>query len=319
MADPGAVLETVTSVTGQLEDVSDTQSPEDANAGSDSPVVLLTGAGSGIGAATALAFADRDWTVYATDVETPFPEEIDQRCRTRELDVTDDEQCRSVVADILAETGRIDVLVNNAGYAALGTVEEVPVDRTIAEFDVLVHGPQRLIRAVLPSMRERDEGTIVNVSSVLGLAAYHGLGSYAAGKAALEALSDALRLELRETAIDVVLVEPPWVETSFADVARADLASRERRDEYASTYAALDDGWALDGGPLALSPERVAETIVAAATDPSPRARYPVGIVARFIRWTAWLPAAVLDPLRRAFGWTTTRIGRLGARLRRWR
>lgn len=311
-------LETITSGTGELEPVSDTTS-YGAETGSDSPVVLLTGAGSGIGAATALAFAEKGWTVYATDVETPLSEEIQTRCRTRELDVTDGEQSRGVVADVLAETGRLDVLVNNAGYAVPGAIEEVPVDETKAEFDVLVHGPHRLIREVLPAMREQGSGTIVNVSSVLGLAAYQGLGSYAAGKAAMEALSDSLRLELRGTGIDVVLVEPPWVETPFADDARADLAGRERHGSYAETYAALEDGWALDGGPLALSPERVADTIVAAATDRSPWARYPVGIVATFIRWTRWFPPALLDPIRRAFGWATTRIGRLGARLRQWR
>jgi len=297
--------------------VSDTRLAGTANTGSEGPVALITGAGSGIGAATALAFAEAGWTVYATDVETPLPTEVDERCRTRQLDVTDDEQCQSVVAEVLEATGRVNVLVNNAGYAVPGAIEDVPVEDAIGEFDVLVHGPHRLIREVLPTMRERGAGTIINVSSVLGLSSYQGMGSYAAGKAGLEALSDSLRLELRGTGIDVVLVEPSWVETPFADEARADIAARERHESYAETYAALEDGWALDGGPLALSPERVAETIVAAATDPSPRARYPVGAMAHFIRWTRWVPPAVLDPIRRAFGWATARIGRLGARLRR--
>ncbi len=280
-------------------------------------VVLITGAGSGIGAATAIAFADRGWTVYATDVETPLPAAVADRCRTRQLDVTDAEQCQAVVEAIIAETGHIDALVNNAGYAVSGPVEDVPVEEVRDEFDVLVHGVHRLVRLVLPGMRERGEGRIINVSSVLGLSAYQGLGGYAAGKAAVEALTDSLRLELRGTGVGVALVEPAWVDTDFAATATEQLADRDRTDDYDRTYAGLEDGWVLDGGPLAAKPGTVASITVDAATAESPAARYPVGRFGRFIRWTHWLPASIQDPMRRAFGRGSVTVQRLRKRFGR--
>jgi len=274
------------------------------------PVALVTGAGGGIGSTIALALADRGWRVYATDVATPLPERVRDRCETRVLDVTDEAQCRRVVDDVVAEASRLDCLVNNAGYAEAGPVEDVPVDAAREEFDVLVHGPHALARAALPHMRERGHGRVVTVSSVLGLAASPGLGTYAAGKAAVESLHDALRIELRGTGVDVALVEPAWVETAFADSARRRLADRERTPDYAGTYAALDDGWVLDGTPLAVAPETVAETVVRAAESADPKARYPVGRFARFVRWTHWLPEPVVDAIHAGYGRVTAAIGR---------
>ncbi len=266
-------------------------------------VVLITGAGSGIGKATATMFADRGWVVYATDVEIPLPESVATSCRPLALDVTDAEQCRDVVDRIVAETGRLDCLVNNAGYAVPGAVEDVPVEETKREFDVLVYGVQRLVQLVMPVMRENGWGRIVTVSSVLGRAAYPGLGAYSAGKGAVESLTDALRMELRDVpGVDVSLVEAAWVDTEFAAEATETLADRDRTASYAPTYAALEDGWVLDGGPLATTPDAVAETIVHAATTSTPKARYSVGAPAQFVRWSQWLPASVLDPMRRLFG-----------------
>ncbi|WP_256392909.1 SDR family NAD(P)-dependent oxidoreductase [Natronoarchaeum rubrum] len=281
----------------------------DANE-STAPVALITGAASGIGAATAAAFADRGWRVYATDVETPLPEALRERCTCRELDVTDAEQCRTVVEQIVAETDRIDALVNNAGYAVPGPVEDVDPEDARRQFDVLVHGVATLCRAVLPEMRAAGRGRIVNVSSVLGMSAVPGLGTYCAGKAALESLTDALRIELRGTGVDVSLVEPAWVDTGFADGARERLDG-DRNDAYEDTYAALERGWVLEGGPLAADPEAVAERVVAAATAASPRARYPVGAFAHFVRWTHILPARVQDPIQRWFGRASIAANRL--------
>ncbi|WP_436928721.1 SDR family NAD(P)-dependent oxidoreductase [Halosimplex halobium] len=280
------------------------------DAGGERPVALVTGAGGGIGAAIALAFADRGWRVYATDLATPLPERVRADCETRALDVTDDERCEAVVDAVVAETGRLDCLVNNAGYAEAGPVEDVPVDAARAEFDVLVHGPHRLARAALPHMRERGRGRIVTVSSVMGLRSSPGLGAYAAGKAAVESLHDALRVELRGTGVDVSLVEPAWVDTDFADAARERLASRERTPAYARTYAALDDGWLLDGNPLATTPERVAAAVVRAAEADDPHARYPVGAFARFVRWTTWLPAPAADAIQAGYERATAALGR---------
>jgi len=268
----------------------------------DAPVVLITGAASGIGAVTAQAFADRGWTVYATDVSTPLPDRIQQGCVCRELDVTDPEQCGAVVDSTVDDTGRIDVLVNNAGYAVPGPVEDGSVAEVRKQFDVLVHGVQRLCQAALPELRTSGRGRIVNVSSVLGMSSYPGIGTYCAAKAALESLTDALRIELHGTGVHVSLVEPAWVDTGFAGSARSHLHDGEQTPDYADTYAALEDGWVLEGGPLAAQPETVAGRILEAATDPSPRARYPVGRFARVLRWTQILPAWVQDPIKRWFG-----------------
>lgn len=271
------------------------------DAGGNEQVVLITGAASGVGAATAQACADRGWEVYATDVDPAFPDDVTEQCHCRELDVTDTEQCQGVVDAIFEETGRIDALVNNAGYAVLGPIEDVDPDAQRRQFDVLVHGVSTLCRAVLPSMRAAGSGRIVNVSSVLGHSAYPGLGAYCAGKAALEALTDSLRMELHGTGVDAVLVEPAWVDTGFADTALNGIGG-DRTADYRGTYAALEDGWMLDGGPFATNPETVADVVREGLTAQSPKARYPVGKFATFVRWAHVLPARIQDPIRRVLG-----------------
>jgi len=274
-------------------------------------VVLLTGAASGIGAATARAFADEGWTVYATDIQSEFPEDIRERCRCLELDVTNGAQIEAVVDRIIEETGRLDCLVNNAGYGVAGPVEDISSDDVREQFDVLVHGPHRLTQAALPEMRE-DGGRIITVSSILGHTASPGLGAYSAGKTAIESLTDALRIEVAGADnIHVSLVEPAWVDTGFADSALEGLTDEDRTPTYDRTYDALEDGWILTGGPLARTPEAVASTVLSAATDTAPKARYPVGVFATFVRWTHWLPARLQDPIHRGFG-------RLSAFLGRW-
>jgi len=272
-------------------------------------VVLLTGAASGIGAATARAFADEGWTVYATDIENEFPDDIRERCRCLELDVTDDAQIEAVVDRIVAETGRLDCLVNNAGYGVAGPVEDVSSDDVRQQFDVLVHGPHRLAQAVLPEMRKHG-GRIITVSSVLGHTASPGLGAYSAGKAAVESLTDALRIEVAGADdLHVSLVEPAWVDTGFADSALAGLNDEAQTPTYDRTYDALETGWVLTGGPLATTPEAVAATVLSAATDDPPKARYPVGTFATFVRWTHWLPARLQDPIHRGFGRASAFLG----------
>ncbi|MEF8974417.1 MAG: SDR family oxidoreductase [Haloarcula sp.] len=273
-------------------------------------VVLLTGAASGIGAATARAFADDGWTVYATDIENEFPDDIRERCRCLELDVTDGAQIEAVVDQIIEEAGRLDCLVNNAGYGVAGPVEDVSSDDVREQFDVLVHGPHRLVQTVLPELREHG-GRIITVSSVLGHTASPGLGAYSAGKAAVESLTDALRIEVAGADdIHVSLVEPAWVETGFADSALGNLDDGDRPPTYDRTYDALETGWTLTGGPLVTTPETVAATVLAAATDAAPKARYPVGKFATFVRWTHWLPARFQDPIHRGFGRASAFLGR---------
>ncbi|WP_101296280.1 SDR family oxidoreductase [Halegenticoccus soli] len=269
--------------------------------------VLITGCSSGIGRATARAFLDEDWIVYATarnpaDVETLGEE----GCAIATLDVTDDGDVERVVSRMIDEEGKIDCLVNNAGYGQLGPIEDVPVDQVHRQFDVNVYGPHRLTRAVLPHMRERESGTIVNVSSVAGRVSFPFGGVYSGSKFALEAMTDALRAEVAEYGIDAVLIEPGPVETSFAERTAAEVTDEgdvpgvERSGAYEKFYELFEDRRAIGGGgPGAVPPERVAEDVLNAASATKPASRYPVGIVGRAGVLGRLLPDSVRDDLFR--------------------
>ncbi len=265
--------------------------------------VLITGCSSGIGAATARAFVEEDWTVYATARDTDDVVDLaDAGCETAELDVTDGEQIRAVVDRIVEETGRIDCLVNNAGYATYAPVEDTHLRDVHRQFDVNVYGPHRLTRAVLPHMREQEDGTIVNLSSVNGRIAHPMSGVYSGSKFALEAMSDALRTEVAGGGIDVVLVEPGPVDTDFWDRAAAEEAIPEadRTPAYESFYRAADDAGAVGSGrPIAIEPEAVAGTVLNAASCTDPAARYPVGTFARLALLGRFLPDSWRDLIYR--------------------
>ncbi|WP_253736301.1 SDR family oxidoreductase [Halohasta salina] len=261
--------------------------------------VLITGCSSGIGRATALAFADEGWTVYATardpaDIETLE----DAGCRTDRLDVTEQDDIDRVVDRILDEEGAIGCLVNNAGFGQFGSLEDVPVEKVAEQYEVNVYGPHRLIRAVLPHMRREEEGTIVNVSSVAGRVAFPGGSAYCGSKFALEAMSDALRAEVEPFGVDVVVVEPGPVRTSFSDRAEAEADGNDRTGAYEDFYSLFDDTEAIGGdGPGSVSPERVAEDIVNAASATKPVARVPVGTAARVSVLARFIPDTIRDQL----------------------
>ncbi len=274
------------------------------------PVVVITGAASGIGAATAEAFADEGWTVYATDIDPAFPPAVEAGCRCLDCDVTDSEEPQAVVDRVLDETGQIDVLVNNAGFAVPGPVEDVPIEASRQQFDVVVHGTHNMTQAVLPAMRDQGRGRIVMLSSVLGVAASTGLGTYGAAKAAVESLADSLRMELRGTGVSVSLVEPAWVDTDFSGSA-ADRLPDDRTPAYSEIYETVESGWVVDGGPLAVPPERVAEVVIEASTADSPKTRYPVGRQSRFVLSGDRLPTSISDWSTRAFNRATITARRL--------
>jgi NAD(P)-dependent dehydrogenase (short-subunit alcohol dehydrogenase family) len=283
--------------------------------------VLITGCSSGIGRATALEFLEEDWCVYATarnpaDIETLG----DAGCRIATLDVTDPDDIERVVERIIDEEGHLSCLVNNAGYGQLGPVEDVPTEKVHRQFDVNLYGPHRLLRAALPQMRDQEEGTVVNVSSAAGRLSFPGGGIYAGSKFALEAMSDALRNEVDEYDIDVVLVEPGPVETSFTERAEAevyggggaddgdsgdeanagadtdDIPGLDRSGAYESFYELFSDTQLVGGGGLgAIPPERVAEDIVDAASSTKPKARYRPGTAARITTLARFLPSRWLD------------------------
>jgi len=221
--------------------------------------------------------------VYATarnpaDIETLG----DEGCELATLDVTDEDDGDRVVNRILDEEGTVDCLVNNAGYGQFGPIEDVPADAVRDQFAVNVHGPHRLTRAVLPHMRREGDGTIVNLSSVAGRVAFPGGGVYCGSKFALEGMSDALRAEVAEHGIDVVLVEPGPVETGFTDSADSKIDRVERSGAYGSFYDLWSDTEVLGGGGLgAVGPDRVAEAVLDAASSTNPDPRYTPGSVSR--------------------------------------
>jgi NAD(P)-dependent dehydrogenase (short-subunit alcohol dehydrogenase family) len=261
--------------------------------------VLLTGCSSGIGHATAELFAREDWVVYATSRdENDLGDLAELGCRTAALDVTDATAIERVVDRVIDEQGRLDCLVNNAGYAQYGPLEDVPADELHRQFEVNVYGPHRLSRAVLPHMREAGDGTIVNVSSVQGRIATPGAGAYSGSKFALEAMSDALRGEVDGLGVDVVLVEPGPVATNFTERSRDELeAGLDRREAaYGWLYEAIEDTSILMGSaPFAAEPREVAAVVHEAAESTNPRARYPVGRAARYLLLSRFLPDALRD------------------------
>ncbi len=262
--------------------------------------VLITGCSSGIGREAAKAFLDDDgWTVYVTARDTDDIADLgDAGCNTAELDVTDGDQVRQVVERVISETGRIDVLVNNAGYGQMGPIEEVPAEVVHKQFDVNVYGPHRLTRAVLPHMRDRERGTIVNVSSVAGRVAYPGGGVYCGSKFALEAMSDALRAEIEPFDIDVALVEPGPVNTSFSDTVVSRTETLERSGAYDWFYSVIEDTSLIGGGGFgAVETREVAETILEAANSPNPKPRYPVGQFGKLSSLARIAPDPIRDAL----------------------
>lgn len=273
--------------------------------------VLITGCSSGIGRAAAHAFNDEGWTVYATarnpaDIETLG----EAGCELATLDVTDQSDVDRVVDRVLDEEGAIDALVNNAGYGQFGPIEDVSTAEVHEQFDVNVYGPHRLVKAVLPAMRRERDGTIVNVSSVAGRVSFPGGGVYSGSKFALEAMSDALRNEVSEFGIDVVVVEPGPVKTNFSRRAQSEAGvepdggeddasdedTSDRSGAYEEFYAMFEDAQLIGGdGPGAVEPELVAGAIYDAASATRPPARIQSGTAARVGVLARFLPDAVFD------------------------
>jgi NAD(P)-dependent dehydrogenase (short-subunit alcohol dehydrogenase family) len=247
-----------------------------------SPSVLITGASSGIGHALARRFAARGWRVWASMRHPAKGESLRQEARERGwtlstpvLDVTDEASVDAAVAALLGETGgRIDLLVNNAGYFSYGALEDVSPDELRAQFETNVIGAHRVTRAVLPAMRARQAGRVVFLGSLSGLVALPMMGSYHASKWALEALVESLRYELLAFGIRVVLIEPGPFETSLHANEVMAAASATPTSPYASLLAAYRKQAA---GLHRASLPMLIDTIERAATVARPRLRWPVG------------------------------------------
>ncbi|WP_432249714.1 oxidoreductase [Streptomyces sanyensis] len=267
-------------------------------------VALVTGASSGIGEAAALRLAARGFTVYgaARRVDRMAPL-AGQGVQVLAMDVTDDASLRAGVDRISAEAGGVDVLVNNAGYGSYGAVEDVPLDEARRQFEVNVFGAARLTQLVLPGMRARRSGRVVNISSMGGKLAMPFGGWYHATKFALEGLSDSLRAEVAPFGIDVVVIEPGGIRTEWGGIAADGLRATSGEGAYAREATAMADVLAGEAGPRRSSPPSViAEAVATAATARRPRTRYAVGFGAKpMIAARAALPDRAFDAfVRRA-------------------
>jgi NADP-dependent 3-hydroxy acid dehydrogenase YdfG len=254
-----------------------------------SKAVLITGCSTGIGRAAAAHLAGKGWTVYATARRTESIEDLKaQGCRTLALDVTDEQSMSEAVKQVEDAEGAVGVLVNNAGYSQSGAVESVNLDDVRRQFETNVFGLIRMCQLVLPGMRRQGWGKIVNISSIGGKVAFPGGGIYHGTKHAVEGISDALRFEVRDFGIDVVVIEPGLIKTQFGDAAVSSIDTGTAADgpytEFNRAVAATTAG--AYEGPLARlggGPETVAHKIEKAITSRRPRTRYPVTPSARIV------------------------------------
>ena len=201
--------------------------------------VLITGCSSGVGYALALEFNRRGYKVWATARKPETVAELKEKnIHVAPLDVTQEDQVQQVVRQIQDEHGGIDILVNNAGYGGMGPVVETPGDELERQFATNVFAPMSLVRAVAPGMIARKNGTIINIGSISGVLVTPFSGSYCASKAALNALSDALRLELKPFGIEVITVQPGAIRSRFADNANKVLERIWKDDSW---YKPIED------------------------------------------------------------------------------
>lgn len=263
-----------------------------------SKVVLVTGVSSGIGRVAAEQFALRGCEVFGTvrnlSTAAPLP-----GVTLVEMDVRNNDSVRYAIAEIVGRTGRIDVLVNNAGVNMIGAVEETDIAEATSLFETNVFGIMRTLQAVLPHMREQRSGRIVNVSSVLGFLPAPYMGLYSASKHAVEGLSETLDHEVRQFGIRVTLVEPAYAKTSLesnSPQARSTLAAYDHdRDIVAAAVAR-----ATSEAP---EPYAVATTIVDAALGTWRMRRTPAGQASLLSKLRRFLPAGPVDAsLRKQFG-----------------
>jgi NAD(P)-dependent dehydrogenase (short-subunit alcohol dehydrogenase family) len=248
-----------------------------------SKAVLISGCSSGIGRASALGLVRSGWTVYASARRLESIADLAQAgCRTLALDVTDEDSMRAAVDAVVAAEGAVGVLINNAGYSQSGAIETVPMQAVRRQFETNVFGLVRLTQLVLPGMRAQGWGRIVNVGSMGGRLSFPGAGHYHATKYALEAISDALRFELRGFGIDVTLLEPGLITTDFGDAASASMAALEdsQDDPYAhfnkSVAAATRDAYEGPMRHLGGGPDRVAKVIERALARRRPPSRITI-------------------------------------------
>jgi NAD(P)-dependent dehydrogenase (short-subunit alcohol dehydrogenase family) len=245
--------------------------------------VLITGASSGIGEETVKRLMTAGYTVYAgarrLDRMKPL---ADAGARLLALDVTDDGSMTAAVKTVMQETGRIDVLINNAGYGSYGALEDVPPEEARRQFDVNIFGLARLTQLVLPAMRAQGSGRIVNISSIGGKFGEAFGCWYHATKFAVEGLSDSLRMELHPHRIDVVVIQPGATHSEWSKIAHDSLIKYSGDGPYGNAASAHAKMMAAGHqGSIPAPPSVIAKTIVQAVQSRNPKTRYVTGGLAR--------------------------------------
>lgn len=257
--------------------------------------VLITGGTDGLGKAMALVFAERNYRVFAGGRSAERRAELDRiaaerrlSIETLELDVTDDARVQRAVDTVLEKCGHIDVLINNAGVAYVGTVEDLTMESWRRQFETNFFGVVRVTQAAIPHMRVRKKGRIVLISSVAGLVTAPAQGSYSATKHALEALGNALRNELYSFGIQTILIEPGFIKTGIQKAAQ-ELASpyeaKMSNGPYAQLYSAFLSAARNASETAKTTPEDCARIVLEAVEAPSPKPRYGVTPTATIVKW----------------------------------
>jgi NAD(P)-dependent dehydrogenase (short-subunit alcohol dehydrogenase family) len=247
-------------------------------------VAIVTGASSGIGEATARWLQNIGCTVYAAARRIERMEPLAELgVRPVRVDLTDDASMVALVDRVIAETGLVDVLVNNAGYGSYGAIEDVSLSEARRQFDVNLFGLARLTQLVLPHMRSQRSGHIINISSIHGRMSAPLGGWYHSTKFAVEGLSDSLRMELASFGIRVVVIEPGPIRTEWSTIATNSLVATSGGGAYANQAATVAKvlGSSAEHPSLGSSPDVIARVVAKAVTSRRPRTRYVVGRGAR--------------------------------------
>jgi NAD(P)-dependent dehydrogenase (short-subunit alcohol dehydrogenase family) len=246
-------------------------------------VAVVTGSSSGIGLATSLALAKNGYLTYATmrnldkqDSIQSIAEKQHLPIRTAQLDVTDENSVKSAIQSIITESGRIDLLVNNAGYGLTGAFEDIEIDEIKALYETNVFGVIRVTQAVLPIMRKQRSGRIINISSGAGRIGFPGSSAYVSSKFALEGLSESMAFEVEQFGIKTVLVEPGFIRTNFAE----NIAIAKKAQEPRSPYSQMMQMMSSNRDRMfenASDADLVATVVVEAGTAKEPNLRYLAG------------------------------------------
>ncbi|MEW4371334.1 SDR family oxidoreductase [Paenibacillus kandeliae] len=269
-------------------------------------IVLITGSSSGFGLLTAITLARQGWQVIATMRDVSRRDELDRQAEEAgvqgnihclRLDVTEPESIGEVLSIVMKQYGRLDVLINNAGYAVGGFIEHVPMDVWRAQLETNVFGLIAVTREVLPIMRKQRSGQIINISSISGIAAFPGYAPYATSKFAIEGFSESLRHEMAAFGVHVVLVEPGAYQTAIWSKGLDDIhtgATGEPSPYERQLDKILD--YSRHSAEHAPHPQQVADVIARIVRKRRPRLRYPIGRGSGLLVWARrLLPAGLLE------------------------